>query len=58
MRIVASYVAALVTIGAADFLWLGVIARGFVQSRLGPLLLAQPNWFAAAAFYLLYRWRS
>jgi uncharacterized membrane protein len=49
-----SYVAALITIGAADFLWLGFIARGFVQSRLGPLLLAQPNWLAAAVFYLMY----
>ena len=54
MRLVVAYLAALVTLCAADFLWLGLIARSFVQSHLGPLMLPQPNWTAAALFYLAY----
>jgi len=48
------YVVALLTLAVADFLWLGVIAKGFVQRELGTLLLPQPNWTAAAIFYLVY----
>jgi uncharacterized membrane protein len=54
MRLLVAYVVALVALVAADFLWLGVLAKGFVQRELGPLLLAQANWTAAAVFYLLY----
>lgn len=53
-QIVAAVAASLATIVALDALWLGVITRSFVQERLGPLLLAQPRWGAAALFYLLY----
>ena len=54
MRLLVAYLVALVTLAAADFLWLGVLAKGFVQRELGALLLPQPNWTAAAIFYLLY----
>nr|WP_211199039.1 DUF2177 family protein [Blastochloris tepida] len=37
-----------------DLLWLGLVARGFYQSQLGPLLLDRPALLPAAAFYLLY----
>ena len=39
---------------AGDFLWLGIVARDFYASRLGALLRPDPNWAAAALFYLLY----
>ena len=54
MRILAAYVAALTAMGALDFLWLGVIARGFYTRQLGSLMASPPRWYAAAAFYLLY----
>jgi len=54
VRSIIPYVVALLTLVAADFVWLGFIAKGFVQRELGPLLLPQPNWTAAAIFYLLY----
>ena len=37
-----------------DLLWLGLVARGFYQSQLGPLLLDRPALVPAVAFYLLY----
>lgn len=37
-----------------DMLWLGIVAKGFYQSRLGGLLSAQVNWPAAVIFYLLF----
>lgn len=37
-----------------DFLWLGIAARDFYASRLGPLLRPEPNWAPALLFYALY----
>ncbi len=54
MRFVISYVATLLTFCIVDFVWLGWIAKGFYQSQIGGLLLAQPNWGAAVLFYLLF----
>ena len=54
MRFVIGYVATLLTFCILDFVWLGWIAKGFYQSQIGGLLLAQPNWAAAIVFYLLY----
>jgi len=53
-RIIVAYLATLVAFCAGDFVWLGTVAVGFYQSEVGPLLLATPNWPAAAAFYALY----
>jgi uncharacterized membrane protein len=36
-----------------DMIWLGVVARDFYQSRLGPLL-GEVNWVAAIIFYLVF----
>src|SRR5260370_33274296 len=46
--------ASLVVFCACDFMWLGVLARDFYGSRLGALLLSEPNWVPAALFYPLY----
>ncbi len=37
-----------------DGLWLGLIARGFYGKYLGFILKANPNWAAAAGFYVLF----
>ena len=39
---------------ALDFLWLGVIARGFYRDQLGPLLTPDVRWGAAMLFYLIF----
>jgi uncharacterized membrane protein len=54
MRLLVGYAATLVVFCVVDFAWLGWIAKGFYQSQIGGLLLAQPNWVAAIAFYALY----
>ena len=48
------YVIALIAFLAVDFVWLAVVARNFYRKQLGFLLANQPNWGAAAAFYLLF----
>ena len=48
------YVIALIAFLAVDFVWLAVVARNFYRKQLGFLLADQPNWGAAAAFYLLF----
>ena len=37
-----------------DMLWLGVVAKGFYQSRLAGFLSENVNWTAAVLFYLLF----
>jgi uncharacterized membrane protein len=37
-----------------DFVWLGLIAKGFYASQVGPLLLKKPNLPAAIVFYFVY----
>jgi uncharacterized membrane protein len=49
-----AYVAALAALALLDGLWLGVVARDFYRTRMGSLMLEQPVWLAAAAFYLLH----
>ena len=48
------YLCALVGFLAIDMVWLGIVARGFYRKHLGFLLADQPNWWAAAVFYLLF----
>ena len=48
------YIAALVTLAVLDALLFGLISREFYKARLGQLLLAQPNWYAAVLFYLIH----
>ena len=49
-----AYCATFIALAALDFLWLGVIAKTFYRDGIGHLMASNPNWFAAAAFYLLY----
>lgn len=48
------YAATFIGFLAIDFLWLAFVARTFYRQHLGFLLADQPNWWAAAAFYLLF----
>jgi len=48
------YVLTLVAFLMIDGLWLGLIARGFYGKHLGFLLKSNPNWVAAAGFYVLF----
>ncbi len=48
------YLLALGIFVAIDLLWLGVIAKDFYRSELGPLMATSPNWAAGVAFYLIY----
>ena len=50
----AAYVAAAVAFCLADLLWLGFIAKDFIQSQVGALLRTPPGWTAAAIFYAMY----
>jgi uncharacterized membrane protein len=49
-----TYVASLLVFLAADALWLGVIARDFFVSQMGPLLRDSPNLAVAAVFYAFF----
>ncbi|KWV57716.1 hypothetical protein AS026_30925 [Rhizobium altiplani] len=53
MNLICYIATALVFLGL-DVLWLTRISPAFYRSRIGELLLAQPNFAAAAAFYLIY----
>lgn len=53
-RLLGIYGGTLLAFLALDALWLGVVARGFYARQLGDLLRDDPNWAAAAVFYLIY----
>lgn len=50
---IAAYAATLVAFCALDYLWLGVVAKGFYQAEIGPLMLPRPNLVPAALLYAL-----
>ncbi|MEP7327783.1 MAG: DUF2177 family protein [Betaproteobacteria bacterium] len=54
MSRVLAYLFTLATFGVLDFIWLGLVARGFYQAQIGSLLLAAPNWGVAVLFYAAY----
>lgn len=54
MKYVSAYGIALVIFLALDALWLGVVAKSFYFGRMGDLLLEQPRWAVAGAFYAIY----
>jgi uncharacterized membrane protein len=54
MRMIITYIAALLVFLAFDAVWLGFIARGFFVEQMGPLLRDDPNFVVAAVFYLLF----
>ncbi|HQZ40467.1 MAG TPA: DUF2177 family protein [Vicinamibacterales bacterium] len=43
-----------VTFFAIDLVWLGIVAKPFYQSYLGPMLRPDVRWGAAILFYLLF----
>jgi uncharacterized membrane protein len=53
-RVLVAYAATLVVFCCCDFVWLGWIAKDYYQSQIGGLLLLQPNWGAAVAFYAIF----
>lgn len=49
-----AYAATAVVFFGIDFVWLSTISTSFYRSRIGSLLLDQPNFGVAGLFYLLY----
>ncbi|QRM57543.1 DUF2177 family protein [Sinorhizobium sp. BG8] len=49
-----SYVATAIVFFGIDFVWLSKVAPEFYKSRIGDLLLDEPNFAAAGLFYLFY----
>ena len=54
MKLLLPYLAIVATMMALDVLWIGILARPLYQRGIGHLMADQPNFVAAAAFYLLY----
>ncbi len=54
MRSAKPYAVALVTLFVLDATWIGLIAGPLFKSELGALMRAQPVFWAAAVFYLIY----
>lgn len=48
------YLITLITFLAIDSLWLGGIAPSFYRSQIGHLMADEPNFIAAAFFYLIF----
>ena len=53
-KLLPPYVAIVVTMMALDVIWIGGIARPLYNRGIGHLMAAQPNFVAAAVFYLLF----
>jgi uncharacterized membrane protein len=53
-QLVITYVLSLVTFLALDFLWLGLVAKGFYRTHMGDLMRADVLWFPAFVFYGLF----
>jgi uncharacterized membrane protein len=49
-----TYLASLTAFLALDFLWLGVVARGFYREQMGHLMRPDVQWIPAFAFYALF----
>jgi len=54
MKFAAAYAATAFAFCVIDAIWLTMIARGFYRDAIGPLLKEDPNYLAAAVFYLCY----
>ena len=54
MAYVIAYIAAIVMLGALDFIWLGFIAKDLYRDTIGHLLAPDVNWLGALGFYFLY----
>jgi len=54
IKIISTYLIALITFLAIDMVWLGFIARNLYKEKLGFVLSPNVNWLAAIVFYLIY----
>lgn len=53
-KFLTSYIVVLAVMGVFDFLWLGILSRGFYRNYLGGLMAESVNWIPAILFYLFY----
>ena len=53
-HLVITYAVSLLTFLALDFLWLGLVAKGFYRTHMGDLMRADIRWFPAFVFYGLF----
>lgn len=54
MRYVVAFLAAALTLGALDYVWLTNMADRLYRPVIGELMADQPNMTAALAFYVIY----
>lgn len=54
VKYLTAYFATAVVFFGLDFIWLSTMTRTFYRSRIGSLLLEQPNFTVAGIFYLFY----
>jgi uncharacterized membrane protein len=54
MTYAVAYVATAITFFVLDFIWLGLVAKGFYRREIGLLLLEKFNVAAAVGFYLIF----
>lgn len=54
MNYIYAYITSLLTMTVLDAAWLGLIAPKFYKKHIGFIMADKPNWFAAAAFYLIF----
>lgn len=52
--LIRTYVVSLASFLVLDFVWLGLIARGFYRSQLTHLLASEVRWLPAVLFYTLF----
>ena len=53
-KLLLPYVAIVLTMMVLDVVWIGAVARPLYNRGIGHLMAAQPNFVAAAVFYLLF----
>lgn len=49
-----AFISSLVVMTVIDALWLGLVAPKFYREHIGFIMADKPNWFAAAAFYVIF----
>lgn len=54
VKLISTYVIALLSFCVLDGIWLGVISKNYYKEKLGFILSPNINWTAAVLFYLLF----
>lgn len=54
LGLIRTYAVSLASFLVLDFVWLGLLARGFYRNQLGSLLAADVRWLPAVLFYLMF----